>query len=182
MGDAPAWRAEGLLFENCNCALLCRAHLSYKNLCDFERCLFHWGIRFEDGTYGGNAGCNPFSGTLEIDGGAMTLGPTASTQMACAPAVDELERRFLTNLGATRGFAIRDQTLVLTDRSGGSLVTFRPDRPKPLVGTEWHGLNYNNGRQGVVSLVADTSISMTLDEEGRVAGSSSVLNKFFEKS
>ena len=52
MGDAPAWRAEGLLFENCNCALLCRAHLSYKNLCDFERCLFHWGIRFEDGAYG----------------------------------------------------------------------------------------------------------------------------------
>lgn len=52
MGDAPAWRAEGLLFENCNCALLCRAHLSYKNLCDFERCLFQWGIRFEDGAYG----------------------------------------------------------------------------------------------------------------------------------
>ena len=49
MGDAPAWRAEGLLFENCNCALLCRAHLSYKNLCDSERCLFQWGIRFEDG-------------------------------------------------------------------------------------------------------------------------------------
>ena len=52
MGDAPAWRAEGLLFENCNCALLCRAHLSYKNLCDSERCLFQWGIRFEDGAYG----------------------------------------------------------------------------------------------------------------------------------
>lgn len=52
MGDVQAWRAEGLLFENCNCALLCRAHLSYKNLCDFERCLFHWGIRFEDGAYG----------------------------------------------------------------------------------------------------------------------------------
>ena len=27
MGDAPAWRAEGLLVENCNCALLCRAQL-----------------------------------------------------------------------------------------------------------------------------------------------------------
>ncbi|MCH7930358.1 MAG: DUF1326 domain-containing protein [Proteobacteria bacterium] len=55
-GDAMAgqeqWRAEGLLFENCNCQLLCRAHLSYRNPCDHERCLFHWAVHIDGGAYG----------------------------------------------------------------------------------------------------------------------------------
>ncbi len=48
-----SWWAKGLLFENCNCRLLCPAHLNYKNLCDFERCLGHWAIHFDDGELDG---------------------------------------------------------------------------------------------------------------------------------
>ena len=48
-----AWWAKGLLFENCNCRLLCPAHLNYNNLCDYERCLGHWAIHFDKGELGG---------------------------------------------------------------------------------------------------------------------------------
>ena len=46
------WRATGLLFENCNCQLLCPAHVSFKQACTNERCLGHWTIRVDEGHYG----------------------------------------------------------------------------------------------------------------------------------
>ena len=62
MVNAESWSVRGLLFENCNCALLCRAHLSYKNPCDHERCLFHWAFHIGEGAYGALAldGLNAF--------------------------------------------------------------------------------------------------------------------------
>lgn len=48
----PQWWARGTLFENCNCDLLCRAHISWKQACDHERCLGFWAIHFDAGEYG----------------------------------------------------------------------------------------------------------------------------------
>lgn len=48
----PAWWAQGLLFENCNCQLLCPGHLSFKQLCEHERCVGIWALAFEDGGFG----------------------------------------------------------------------------------------------------------------------------------
>jgi hypothetical protein len=56
MGDAvpasPAWWAKGLLFENCNCQLVCPGHVHFDQLCTHERCHGYWGIRFDEGRYG----------------------------------------------------------------------------------------------------------------------------------
>lgn len=49
---SPAWWAKGLLFENCNCQLICPAHLSFKQSCTHERCTGYWAVRFEDGVFG----------------------------------------------------------------------------------------------------------------------------------
>lgn len=46
------WWGKGLLFENCNCQLICPAHLSFKQSCTHERCIGYWAIRFEEGVYG----------------------------------------------------------------------------------------------------------------------------------
>jgi len=51
--SAPAWWAKGLIFENCNCQLLCPGHLSFKQLCSHERCLGLWALAFEEGAFGG---------------------------------------------------------------------------------------------------------------------------------
>jgi hypothetical protein len=53
MDAAHGWWAKGLLFENCNGELICRAHLSFHNDCDHDRCLFHWALRIEDGASDG---------------------------------------------------------------------------------------------------------------------------------
>lgn len=43
------WWAKGLLFENCNCQVVCPGHVSFKQLCTHERCLGHWSIHIEEG-------------------------------------------------------------------------------------------------------------------------------------
>ena len=46
------WRANGLIFENCNCQLLCPAHVSFKQQCTNHRCQGHWAIHVDDGHFG----------------------------------------------------------------------------------------------------------------------------------
>ncbi len=47
----------------------------------------------------GRSGCNRFSGGWQQNGATITLGPIAGTRMACAPALMELESKFLATLG-----------------------------------------------------------------------------------
>lgn len=51
--QAPRWRARGLLFENCNCQLVCPGHVHFDQDCTFDRCVGYWAIRIDDGDYGG---------------------------------------------------------------------------------------------------------------------------------
>ena len=47
------WWAKGLLFENCNCQIVCPGHVSFKQLCTHERCIGHWAIHIEEGEFRG---------------------------------------------------------------------------------------------------------------------------------
>lgn len=75
MAEAERWWTKGLLFENCNCQLVCPAHFSFKERCQYERCLGHWAIHIDEGRYGTLAldGLNAFvmgdSPQLMISGG-----------------------------------------------------------------------------------------------------------------
>jgi len=46
------WWAKGLLFENCNCQVVCPGHVHFSNECTHERCIGYWAIRFDEGSYG----------------------------------------------------------------------------------------------------------------------------------
>ena len=48
-----AWWAKGLLFENCNCTVVCPGHVHFDQLCTHERCKGYWAIRFREGDLGG---------------------------------------------------------------------------------------------------------------------------------
>jgi hypothetical protein len=48
----PSWWATGLLFENCNCQLVCPGHMHFDQRCTHERCKGYWAIRFDDGAFG----------------------------------------------------------------------------------------------------------------------------------
>ena len=46
------WWVNGLLFENCNCQIVCQGHVSYRQLCNYEQCIGHWAIHIEEGRFG----------------------------------------------------------------------------------------------------------------------------------
>jgi heat shock protein HslJ len=78
-----------------------------------------------DGTVSGNATCNTFNGTYTIDGDKITVGPLATTRMACA--TDELNAQEAAYLAALQGAAtyqIRGTSLELRDASGATPVTY----------------------------------------------------------
>jgi heat shock protein HslJ len=70
----------------------------------------------DQGTSGvsGSSGCNRFSGRWRQNGATIALGPLAGTRMACAPALMELETKFLATLGAV--------TMVSYDATGAAFL------------------------------------------------------------
>jgi hypothetical protein len=47
------WWAKGLLFENCNCQLVCPGHVHFQQCCTHERCVGYWAVRFDEGLFEG---------------------------------------------------------------------------------------------------------------------------------
>ena len=47
--ESNGWWAKGLVFENCNCQLVCPGHIHFDQECTHERCKGYWAIVFEDG-------------------------------------------------------------------------------------------------------------------------------------
>jgi len=52
MENTPNWWANGLLFENCNCQLVCPGHVHFSQFCTHERCIGYWAIRIDGGQSG----------------------------------------------------------------------------------------------------------------------------------
>ncbi|WP_285425136.1 META domain-containing protein [Pseudomonas sp. efr-133-TYG-103a] len=53
----------------------------------------------KDGRAYGNAGCNHWFASYQLDGDAIHFGPVGSTRKLCAPALMEQEHRFLEAIG-----------------------------------------------------------------------------------
>ncbi len=69
----------------------------------------------EDGNISGSAGCNNFSGPYTTDGNKITIGPLASTMMACeGPAeIMEQEAQYLAALQSAATYQIEGNVLEL---------------------------------------------------------------------
>ena len=66
-----------------------------------------------DGTVYGDSGCNRFTGSYEVDGDMLTIGPLASTLIMCEENVMDAEQIFLTKLQAAVSFTATDARLRL---------------------------------------------------------------------
>ena len=78
-----------------------------------------------DGRVSGHAGCNRFTGGYTEDGGNLSFGLLAMTQMMCAPADMERERTFSQLLNNTRRFEATHMKLTFYSGAGNALVTLR---------------------------------------------------------
>jgi heat shock protein HslJ len=75
-----------------------------------------------DGTIEGSAGCNAFSGPYSAIGTSMTIGPLATTRMACSsPALDTQEQQYLVALQSVASWEANDG-ITLRDRDGAEKV------------------------------------------------------------
>lgn len=72
----------------------------------------------------GRSGCNRYNAAFELSGEGLSIGPAASTRMACAPDLMAQEQRFLADLQRISRFDI--------DPSG-ALLLFANDQQDPLV-------------------------------------------------
>jgi heat shock protein HslJ len=126
---------------------------------------------FDAGVVSGSTGCNRYHGSYEVVGPAISLGPVASTLMACEPARDAVERAFTSALAGTVAHAVAGETLELLDADGRVVLRFRAAPPPSLVGTRWVATGINNGRGGVVSALEGVEVTAVFEEDGSVAGS-----------
>jgi heat shock protein HslJ len=125
-----------------------------------------------DGQVSGNSGCNTYSGGYEVTGNTLKVGPLASTRMFCEkPAgVMEQEQQYLAALQKAAIYEIAGDTLTIRDASGATQVMAKVSTQAGLPGTAWDVVNYNNGKQAVVSLIAGTKISLNIGKDGRLNG------------
>ncbi len=57
-------------------------------------------LEFQDGQVSGDSGCNRFHGSFAVEGNALTIGPLATTRMACDDESMAQEQQFLDALGS----------------------------------------------------------------------------------
>lgn len=81
-----------------------------------------------DGRVTGAGGCNRYFGPYERAGGAIRIGPLASTRMACPepPGAAEQETAFLAAMERATTWAIHEGRLELRAADGALQVDFRP--------------------------------------------------------
>lgn len=88
-------------------------------------------VSFRGGRISGNASCNRFNGNFEFGRGRLTAGPLATTRMACADRVANVQEFSILQILGERltVSSNRGGKLVLTTR-GGKTLTLAPRRPR----------------------------------------------------
>ena len=129
-------------------------------------------FRFEDGRLGGSVGCNRLLASYTRSGDALTFEPNAvSTMMACPEPLMATEQAIAAAFAATAAFRMDGKLLEILDASGQPLLRFIALESTPLTGQTWRLVAFNNGRQAVVSVLADTEITLELRDDGTLGGS-----------
>jgi heat shock protein HslJ len=80
----------------------------------------------EDGTLGGSDGCNRYMSGFTLEDGRLTIGPIATTRMAC-PGPEGAAKQaaaYATALGTVAGYRIEGDELRLVDETGATVATF----------------------------------------------------------
>lgn len=121
---------------------------------------------FDAGTVSGSAGCNRFNSSYTVEGSAMTLGMIATTQIACLPPVDAVEKAYLAALGKVAGWQAGADGLVLSDAGGAELLRYTA---ATVVG-DWEVNAFLRGT-GFSTPVAGTKLTATFAADGTLAGS-----------
>ena len=125
----------------------------------------------EDGTISAQLDCNRGMGGFTQDGPMLTVGPVASTMMACPDDSQAFE--FGRDLDAVVSFVLQDGNLHLALFADSGIMTFAPlaeeaedEEMATLAGTVWQWIDTQYG-DGAVTEVADPSrYTIAFGEDG----------------
>lgn len=120
---------------------------------------------FDGGKVSGSGGCNRYTGAYTVDGGTLAITGVASTQMACQPPLDAVERSYLAALDAVTGWAIDGDQLVL---SADDKETLRYGAASPQGSWTVTGVNLGTA---ITSPAAGTAITAVFGSDGTLTGS-----------
>lgn len=123
-------------------------------------------MRFEEGRVSGFSGCNRLVGSYSVQGDVVTFSGLAGTMMACPEPAMSLDAAVRAALGSALRYSVAGDRLSLRPADGAPLV-FVAEVQK--LDGHWHVNGFNNGRQAVVGLLEEKSITLSF-EAGAVSG------------
>ena len=85
-------------------------------------------IQFNDSQVSGNAGCNSYGGSYQIDGSNLILSELISTMMACEEEISQREAEFLAGLATVSQFRTEMNQLTLSNAMGQDVLFFTADQ------------------------------------------------------
>ncbi len=130
---------------------------------------------FKDGTIAGSGTINRYSASYETTpGNTIQIAAAARTEMAGPPEAMAQEDAYFAALQKTATYIVTAESLEFLDDEGQVLVKYDAVDPTPLTGTEWQATAYNNGKEALQSLAADSMITATFGDDGTLAGNASV--------
>ncbi len=121
------------------------------------------------GAVNGSAGCNSYGAKYTVSGSKLTMFGLASTRMACATKIMAQESAFLKALSATRSYTVSGSQLTLRNAAGRTLLTYKA-QTQALAGTSWNVLAYNNGKQGISSVMPKPTLTAVFGTNGTLTG------------
>lgn len=136
-------------------------------------------LEFRNSRISGNATCNRFFGTYSLEGKQLSIMTGGSTKIACPGELMVQEERFLKMLEQVASYELTRDELHLLNTDGEILLSFQKAIKPPLTNTNWQLTAYNNGKGGVVSLIAGTNITGTFHVNGGLTGFAGCNNYIF---
>ncbi len=128
-------------------------------------------LNFGNGSVSGSGGINSYGGeyTLDAAKGTITFGNMISTLMAGPEPLMTEESRYFAALQNVTGYTLSSDTLVLTNASGQTVLTFVP----PLENTSWTLVTYTP-QASQVPTESIAQITLMFDREGKLSGNGGI--------
>ncbi len=126
---------------------------------------------FENGKVTGNASCNSYFASYQLNGDKLTISNVGSTMMAClAPGVMVQEAAYLEALQKAASYQIKAGQLELADADGKTILVYAVQSPVGISDNLWQLTMYAGGVEALVSPLAGTQITAMFGADGSLAG------------
>jgi heat shock protein HslJ len=118
------------------------------------------------GTLSGQAPCNAYRGSFDVDGHELTITDISQTNRSCEPAIMQAERDYLTALGGRHTIDATDRDRLVLTNDAGHLSYDAYDVAAAMIG-DWHVVSVARANT-IETVVAGTDPVLRISVDGSV--------------